>query len=49
MEADSVAARAKQGGNAAFLASLEPGSLSMADRGRFGGRPKEPPLGEVIK
>ena len=32
--------RGKKGGNAAYLQSLEPGQLSMSDRGKRGGRPR---------
>ena len=33
-------ARGRKGGNVAYLKSLEPGAMSMADRGRKGGRPR---------
>ena len=36
----STKSRSKKGGNAAYLKSLEPGQLSMSDRGRRGGRPR---------
>ena len=36
----TVKARAKKGGNAAYLKSMEPGQMSMSDRGRRGGRPR---------
>ena len=44
----SVVARAKKGGNASFLVSLLPHTLSMADRGRLGGRPKQPSLSDML-
>ena len=37
----SVIAKAKRGGNACYLASMGDGQLSMSERGRKGGRPKE--------
>ena len=37
---ESARTRARQGGNASYLRSLEPGQLSMAERGRLGGQPK---------
>ena len=37
----STSARARRGGNASFLVSLNPERLSMSERGRLGGRPKE--------
>ena len=40
-------ARAVRGGNASYLASLQPKNPSMADRGRLGGRPKEKSLDEL--
>lgn len=45
--AESVSARAQRGGNASFLVSLQPGRLSMSERGRRGGRPMEPTLGDL--
>lgn len=45
---DCVVARAKKGGNANVLVSLLPHALSMSDRGRLGGRPKELVLTEVL-
>ena len=43
----SVSARARLGGNSSFLRSLEPGALSMTERGRRGGRPAEPKLRDL--
>lgn len=43
----SAIAKAKRGGNISFLASLGPGRLSMSERGRLGGRPKDPTLDEM--
>lgn len=37
---DTVRARAAKAGNAAYLNSLKPGALSMAERGKMGGRPR---------
>jgi len=36
----TLGARGRKGGNVAYLKSLEPGEMSMADRGRKGGRPR---------
>ena len=44
----SITARARKGGNRTYLASLEPDSLSMADRARLGGRPKDPTLADLL-
>ena len=41
---DTSTARSRRGGNASYLGSLQPGGLSMSERGRLGGRPKEPTL-----
>ena len=43
----SVVARARKGGTASFLASLGNGRLSMSDRGKRGGRPKEHTLDDL--
>ena len=43
----STRARATRGGNSSYLASLGRGRLSMSDRGRLGGRPKEPTLEDL--
>ena len=40
-------ARARKGGVNSFRRSLEPGQLSMVERGRMGGRPKEPTLADL--
>lgn len=40
--------RAQKGGNSSYLKSLTPGQQSMQDRGRKGGRPKEPTLKELL-
>jgi RecJ-like exonuclease len=34
--------RARAGGNASYLKSLQPGSLTMSERGKKGGRPRSP-------
>ena len=43
----SAAARAKRGGNASYLASLEKGRSSMSERGILGGRPKDMSLADL--
>ena len=40
--------KAKAGGNHSFVKSLQPGEMSMSERGRLGGRPKEPNLEDLI-
>ena len=47
VQSQSAVAKAKRGGNASFLASLNPGRLSMSERGKLGGRFKEPTLVEL--
>ena len=44
---DFAVAKAKRAGNASYLASLAPGKLSMSERGKLGGRPKEPSLADL--
>ena len=44
---ETVKARARKGGVNSFLRSLQPGQLSMVERGRMGGRPKESTIGEL--
>ena len=39
--------RARQGGVAAYLKSLQPGQMSMSERGKLGGRPPEPTLADL--
>ena len=41
-------ANARKGGNVAYLKSLEPGALSMAERGRKGGAPKLPTIEDLM-
>ena len=36
----SARTRARKGGNAAYLKSLEPGEMTMSERGQRGGRPR---------
>ena len=36
----SVRTRARQGGNASYLKSLQPGGMSMKERGKRGGGPR---------
>ena len=43
----AIIARARKGGNAGYLQSLIPGQSPMSQRGKRGGRPKEPTLSEV--
>ena len=43
----SVLARARRGGNVSYLASLDNEQLSMSERGRLGGRPRELSLDQV--
>ena len=45
---ESIRTRARQAGNASYLKSLEPGQISMSERGKRGGRPKEPTLAELL-
>lgn len=39
--------RARKGGNASYMRSLQSGELSMKDRGRMGGRPKRRTLADL--
>ena len=41
---DTSTARSRKGGTASYLGSLQPGGLSMSERGRLGGRPREATL-----
>ena len=41
-------ARARKGGNASYLKSLQPGSLTMSERGRKGGRPRAPTRADLV-
>ena len=41
---NTVMGRSRRGGNKSYLRSLEPGGLSMSERGRLGGRPREATL-----
>ena len=45
---ESESSRAKAGGNHSFVKSLQPGEMSMSERGRLGGRPKGPVLADLI-
>ncbi len=42
-----LGARGRKGGNVAYLKSLESGAMSMADRGRKGGRPRALTLADL--
>lgn len=42
-------AKATQGGNAAYLKSLEPGQLSMSERGKKGGAPRLPTIDDLMR
>lgn len=44
---DTATARSRRGGNVTYLASLRPDRLSMSERGRLGGRPKEVTLADL--
>ena len=44
----NIIARARKGGLKSLLRSFQPGELSMSERGRRGGRPKEPTIDELI-
>lgn len=39
--------RARKAGNTTYLRSLQPGVLSMSDRGKMGGRPRRLTLADV--
>ena len=41
MAGQTVQARARKGGNASYMVSLRPGRMSMSERGRLGGRPRD--------
>ncbi len=41
MLTEKARADARKGGNASYLKSLEPGQLSMSERGKRGGNPKD--------
>ena len=43
----SVQDKARRGGNATFMKSLQPGQLTMSARGAKGGRPKEPTIDQL--
>ena len=43
----TVKARAVKGGNASYVKSLQPGQMSMSERGKRGGRPRLPTLQEL--
>ena len=43
----SVTARARKGGNASYVKSLDPNQLSMSERGRRGGPPPMPTIQEL--
>ena len=45
---EDVKAKARKGGVNSFLSSLQPGQLSMGERGAKGGRPKEPSLKDLV-
>ena len=45
---ESSKAWARKGGIKSLLRSFQPGELSMSERGRRGGRPKEPDLSDLI-
>lgn len=43
----SAVAKAKRGGNASYQVSLMKGQLSMSERGKLGGRPRELALADL--
>ena len=45
---DVFKARSRRGGMHSYLKSLQPGQLSMAERGAKGGRPTEPTITDLI-
>ena len=45
---EAVRVRARKAGNAAYLKSLQKGELSMSDRGKLGGRPRNLTLAELL-
>ena len=44
---ENAKAKARKGGNVGYLKSLEPGALSMAERGRKGGASKLPTIEDL--
>jgi hypothetical protein len=40
--------RARAGGNASYLKSLQPGSLTMSERGKRGGAPRCPTRADLV-
>ena len=46
-KAKTMATRSRQGGNQAYLNSLQAGQLSMSERGQMGGRPRRRILANV--
>lgn len=46
---DLVKAKATKGGNSSYLTSLLPGHMSMYQRGKRGGRPKDPTIPESLE
>ena len=44
---ESAVAKAMRGGNASYMTSLQKGELSMSERGKLGGRPKELTLADL--
>lgn len=47
VQSKDAKARSRKGGNASYLRSLEPGQMSMRERGRRGGRPRQLTLAEI--
>ena len=45
---ENAKARARKGGNASYLKSLEPGALTMVERGRRGGAPRKPTIEDLM-
>ena len=44
---ESARTLARRGGNASYLKSLEPGQMSISERGKLGGQPKALTIAEI--
>ena len=47
LRTETAHARSKKGGAMSYLNSLQPGQLSMSERGRLGGRPRALTLADL--
>ena len=45
----TISTRGRKGGNATYLKSLQSEELSMRERGKLGGRPRELTLADLLK